>query len=124
MIVAEGLTARPTRGRVRLGEVAAVLGGAALLTGSWLVVAAEERVPEWEARLFSAVNDAPDALWPIVWVPMQLGSLAGSLIVSAATGAASRNVRLGAAALVGTAAADGRCAGRSAPPGASSMKPT
>jgi len=82
--------------------VFAVLGGASLLAGSWVAVAATERVPQWEAQAFRVVNDAPDVLWPIVWGPMQLGSFVGSLVVSAATVAVSRNLRLGAAALAGS----------------------
>jgi hypothetical protein len=86
--------------RVRVGEVVAVLGGAALLAGSWIVVAATHRVPEAEQRVFEAVNDLPDFLWPVVWVPMQSGSLVGSLVVVAGTAVVSRNRRLTLAALV------------------------
>jgi glycosyltransferase 2 family protein len=95
---------RPVRGlrrrRVRPGEAIAVVGGAALLAGSWVVVAAEERVPAWEARIFETINDLPGFLWPIVWAPMQLGSFVGSLAVVGVTTAATRELRLGAAALV------------------------
>ena len=40
-----------------------MLGGAILLAGSWVVVAAQESVPRWEARLFSAVNDMSNFWW-------------------------------------------------------------
>jgi glycosyltransferase 2 family protein len=86
---------------VRPGEVAAVLGGSVLLAGSWVVVAAQQRVPGWEAWLFERVNDLPGVLWPILWGPMQLGSLAGGLAVVAVTQVLGRDVRLTGAALVG-----------------------
>jgi undecaprenyl-diphosphatase len=37
--------------------------------------AARRGVPVWERRVYQAVNDLPDALAPIVWPPMQFGSL-------------------------------------------------
>jgi membrane-associated phospholipid phosphatase len=85
---------------VRVGEAAAVVGGATALAGSWVVVAVAKHVPRWEARVFDWVNGLPDALWPILWGPMQLGSLLGSLLVVAATGAVTRDRRLTLAALV------------------------
>jgi membrane-associated phospholipid phosphatase len=85
---------------VRPGEVVAVLGGSTLLAGSWVVVAVQQRVPQWEAWLFERVNDLPDALWPIVWGPMQLGSLGGGLAVVALTQIVGRDARLTGAALV------------------------
>jgi undecaprenyl-diphosphatase len=85
---------------MRTGEVVAVVGGATLLAASWVVVVATDDLPSWEARLFDAVNDLPDFLWPIVWLPMQIGSLVGSLVVVGATAVISRNVRLTLAALV------------------------
>jgi membrane-associated phospholipid phosphatase len=86
-------------------EAVAVVGGAALLAGSWVVVAAGKDVPAWEADLFRGINDLPDVLWPIVRVPMQLGSLVGSLVVVAGTAIITRNKRLTLAALVGSQAA-------------------
>jgi undecaprenyl-diphosphatase len=83
-----------------VAEVVAVLGGAVLLAGSWIVVVAQDTVPEWEKRLFDAVNGLPDFLWRIVWVPMQIGSFLGSLVVVALTGLISRQKRLTLAALV------------------------
>ena len=60
--------------KVRVGEVVAVLGGAVLLVASWVVVTATDRLPQWEANVFEAVNDLPDWIWPVLWIPMQLGS--------------------------------------------------
>ncbi len=93
------------RGRVRVGEVVAVLGGAILLAGSWIVVVAQETVPRWEARVFSAVNDLSDVWWVLVWGPMQIGSFFGSLVVVGLTGVISRDRRLTLAALAGSQAA-------------------
>lgn len=93
-------TVRPRR--LRRGEAVAVVGGATLLAGSWVVVAAAERVPDWEARTFEAVNDLPGFLWPLVWPPMQLGSFVGSLAVVGATAMVSRNTRLTLACLAGS----------------------
>jgi undecaprenyl-diphosphatase len=85
---------------VRALEVVAVLGGAVLLASSWIVVVAQDTVPSWEERLFVDVNGLPDFIWRIVWLPMQIGSLLGSLVVVALTGIISRQKRLTLAALV------------------------
>lgn len=90
---------------MRVGEVAAVLGGAALLAVSWGVVAATKRVPGIEARAFTAVNDLPDRLWPVVWGPMQAGSLVGSLAIVGVTGAVSKSKPLTIAAFTASQAA-------------------
>src|SRR3954468_19424777 len=73
-----------------VGEIAAVAGGAALLTGSWIVVALRDDVPPLEARVFAAVNRLPASLWPVLWAPVQLGSFAGSLVVTVAAAAVTR----------------------------------
>jgi undecaprenyl-diphosphatase len=88
---------------VHPAEAATVVGGAVLLAGSWVVVAAGGRdVPNWEASLFRHVNDLPNALWPVLRVPMQLGSFVGSLAIVAGTAALTRNRRVTVAALVGS----------------------
>jgi glycosyltransferase 2 family protein len=86
-------------------EPIAVVGGAVLLAGSWVVVAAGKKVPAWEADLFRTINDLPDVLWPILRIPMQFGSLVGSLAVVAGTALVTRNKRLALAAFVGSQAA-------------------
>ena len=55
------------RRAVRVGVAAAVLAGSA--------VEARRGHPEWERRIYRSVNDAPDGLAPIAWLPMQAGSL-------------------------------------------------
>jgi undecaprenyl-diphosphatase len=89
------------RRSVRAGEVAAVLGGAALLSGSWIAVAVTDHVPKLEARVFDAINGLPDALWPMAWLPMQAGSYVGSLAVTGVTFVVSRDWRLSLATVLG-----------------------
>jgi membrane-associated phospholipid phosphatase len=91
--------------RVHPLEIAAVVGGSMVLLGSWIDVVRTHGVPRWEDDVFRAINGLPGAIWPIVWGPMQLGSLVGSLVVVALTYAVSRNGRLALAALVASQAA-------------------
>jgi membrane-associated phospholipid phosphatase len=93
------------QGTVRPGEVIAVAAGATVLAGSWVVVTATETIPDLERRWFAAVNGLPDGLWPLVWLPMQIGSYGGSLAVVAATGALTRDPRLTGTVLIGSQAA-------------------
>ena len=76
-----------------------MLGGGAALAGSWAIVAVRHGVPIWEADLFASINDLPDLLWPVLWPPMQLGSLPGSVAVTVAVYAISRRPRLTLASL-------------------------
>jgi undecaprenyl-diphosphatase len=77
----------------RRAEALAFVVGAALLAGTW-IPAAGGGVSAWESHLFRWINDLPGGLWPVVRVPMQLGSLAGSLAVVAAIFVVTRNRRL------------------------------
>jgi len=86
-------------------EVVTVVGGSAVLLGSWIVVVRDHGVPAWEADLFQGINGLPGAIWPVVWGPMQIGSLVGSLIVVAITYAVGRDGRLTLAAFVASQAA-------------------
>lgn len=90
---------------MRPGEIAVVLGGASLLAGSWIVVAASDVVPHWESELFEWVNGLPGAAWPVVWMPMQLGSFGGSIAVTGVTWLVSRSWRLALATFVAGQAA-------------------
>jgi undecaprenyl-diphosphatase len=78
----------------------AVVGGAALLTSSWLVVATLDDVPALEARIFVALNGLSDALAPLVWPPVQVGSFAGSLAATTAIAVLTRRRDVAAGALV------------------------
>ena len=89
-----------TGGRVQVGEMVAVVGGAFLLAASWIVVAARNTVPAAEERVFQVVNDLPDLLWPIVRGPMQLGSVVGALVVAAAVWFIARDRRLALAVVI------------------------
>ena len=82
-----------------------MLCGALLLAGSWLVVAARDHVPALEARVFDALNGLPGFIWPIVWLPMQVGSFIVSLIAAVVTFIISRDWRLSAATLLAGQAA-------------------
>ena len=89
-----------TIGRRDLAEITAALGGAALLTASWVVVVTRDDVPALEVRAFVAANGLPNTLWPLVWAPVQAGSLVGSLVIVAASAAVTRRKRLTAATLL------------------------
>ena len=93
---------RPT---MHPAETAAVLGGAAVLCGSWVVVSLEATVPRWEERVFRRINGLPDAVWPVAWAPMQLGSVAGSLLVVGVAGWVTGDRRLTLAVLGASQAA-------------------
>ena len=67
---------RPLGLLVRIGGGAAALGCA-----TWVAV---EGVPEWEERLFEALNGGPAGLELVLWLPMQLGSLFGPFVVGGA----------------------------------------
>ena len=55
------------RRAVRIGVAAAVFAGSA--------IEARRGHPEWERRIYRSINDVPDELAPIAWMPMQAGSL-------------------------------------------------
>lgn len=56
-----------TRTALRVGVAAAVLAGSA--------VEARRGHPEWERRIYQSINNGPDEIAPIAWLPMQAGSL-------------------------------------------------
>jgi membrane-associated phospholipid phosphatase len=57
------------------------IGGAAIaLIGS--AVVAKRGLPDWERRVNRTINDAPDSLAPLVWVPMQAGSLTAPFVLA------------------------------------------
>jgi membrane-associated phospholipid phosphatase len=75
----------------------AALGGAVVAVA---LTAPADRVSPLETVVFRAINDLPNALLPVVWVPMQSGSL-GAVPVAAFGALVSRGRR--AAAAIGTA---------------------
>jgi undecaprenyl-diphosphatase len=73
------------------------------LASSW-AVARRRPIPDWELRLTEAVNDVPDAVARIAYPVMQIGTLAGPLVVGAAVLAWRRDAIL-AAVTVGSGVA-------------------
>jgi undecaprenyl-diphosphatase len=55
-------------------EAVVVLLGA-ILTGTAVHAARGPSIPAWERRVFHVVNDWPDWLLYVLWLPMQLGNL-------------------------------------------------
>jgi undecaprenyl-diphosphatase len=55
------------RRAARIGVAAAVFAGSA--------IEARRGHPEWEQRIYRSINDVPDELAPVAWMPMQAGSL-------------------------------------------------
>jgi glycosyltransferase 2 family protein len=62
-----------------LEELPRAIIAAGVLAGSGWV--ASRGVPGWEEQIFEAVNRLPSWLEPVLWLPMQLGSLFGPFIV-------------------------------------------
>jgi glycosyltransferase 2 family protein len=62
-----------------LDELPRAVIAAGVLAGSGWV--ASKGVPGWEEQAFEAVNRLPGWLEPILWLPMQLGSLFGPFVV-------------------------------------------
>ncbi len=82
------------------------IAGIGLLGLSWLIlVDRTESVPRWEADVFTAFNDLPDAFrWP-VWPVMQLGNLWMVAVSGLGVYAATRRVRPALAASTAVLAA-------------------
>ena len=72
-----------------------------LALGAFIV--RDATVPRWEEELFHAVNDLPEALYPVLWPFQQLGALVVGPIV-AVVALALRRYRLAVAALLVTVA--------------------
>ena len=48
-----------------------------------------------EIRVFRAINDLPDWLYPVLWLPMQLGNLVVGTVAGLAVAALARSVTVG-----------------------------
>jgi membrane-associated phospholipid phosphatase len=90
MAPAETSTPRPIHVR-RSQEIPKVAAALALLVGTGAVAA--NGVPDLEERVFAWVNDLPGGLEPVLWAPMQLGSLFGPVVVAAGSWLAWRRWR-------------------------------
>jgi glycosyltransferase 2 family protein len=88
------------------GSPTRLLAGAAAASAAIGWSAARARrgtVSPAEARVFHAVNDAPDVLHPVVWPVMQAGSLGAVFVVAGAVG--RRSGRRGAMVVAGVGTA-------------------
>jgi undecaprenyl-diphosphatase len=99
------LTAPTRTARINRAEAVAFIGGALALATSWVVVAAQDTVPGAEVRVFELLNGLPGFLWPLVWLPMQAGSLLGSLVIVSVAAVLTRDWRVTLAAFVASQAA-------------------
>jgi membrane-associated phospholipid phosphatase len=82
----------------RAVEVPKAIAAAAVLAITTVV--ALDGVPTWEADLFGAFNGLSDLLEPVLWAPMQLGSLFGPVVVAIGSWFAWRRWRPTVGALV------------------------
>jgi undecaprenyl-diphosphatase len=64
---------------VHLRELPKAAAALLVLTGTSVI--ALDGVPEWEAQAFTAINRMSDVLEPLLFLPMQLGSLFGPVLV-------------------------------------------
>lgn len=62
------------------GRALRVGGAAVALIASAIV--AERGLPDWERRIYRAINNAPDEVAPTVWLPMQAGSLTAPFVLA------------------------------------------
>jgi membrane-associated phospholipid phosphatase len=76
----------------RLGVAAGVLAGTTAIAAGG--------VPRWESDLFERVNELPHRLEPVLWAPMQLGSLVAPVVVAGGSWAAFRRWRPAVGSLV------------------------
>jgi membrane-associated phospholipid phosphatase len=83
-----GPSTRHRRARCRLAG-----GVAATMTAATCALAGRSSVAPAEERLFRLLNDAPAALWPVLWPIMQLGNLAAPAAVGAAAALTTRRWR-------------------------------
>ncbi|MEN8234436.1 MAG: phosphatase PAP2 family protein [Actinomycetota bacterium] len=60
---------------IRIGAAAAVVVATA--------IEARRGHPNWEKQLYKGINNAPDELAPIAWLPMQEGSLTAPFVLAA-----------------------------------------
>ncbi len=70
----------------------AVAGGGLAILGASIGAAVQPEIPEWEKRVFHAVNGLPHWLLPILWLPMQLGNLVVGTVLGLLIAIAARDV--------------------------------
>ena len=79
-------------------EIIAAIAGAGLVAS--YLVAVRNRVPSWELSLTEWINDAPDTVATVLYPIMQLGTLAGPLLVAIAIAFFRRDWLLSAATIL------------------------
>jgi undecaprenyl-diphosphatase len=79
-------------------ELRAAALSAATLVGTSLI--AHDGVPDWDAELFDRVNRLGNELEPLLWLPMQAGSLFGPVVATGTSWMAWRDWRTSAGCLV------------------------
>ena len=82
---------------------AVAAGAGVLVLAAGMLAVRDESVSTLEARVFEAVNDLPEALYPVLWPFQQLGALAIGPVV-AIVAAIARRFRLAFAAVLATVA--------------------
>jgi undecaprenyl-diphosphatase len=79
-------TSAPSRGpgapQAHLRELPKAAAALAALAATTAI--ARDGVPAWEADAFDRINQLPNAAEPLLWLPMQLGSLFGPFAVAGA----------------------------------------
>ncbi len=83
----------------RLRRVPAIVAAGGVLGAASVV--ATRGVPKVEERAFHAVNDLPSWLTPLLWPPMQLGSLWGPVVAGVVTWRRWRSWKATAGVVVG-----------------------
>jgi len=78
---------------VSLIWLAVAAGGLAILAAS-IAAAVRPEIPEWEERVFHAINGLPHWLYPFLWLPMQLGNLVVGTAVGLAIALAAGNIAI------------------------------
>lgn len=95
----------PDHERRHARHVAEIAGGIAVLgMGTLLLAERRDVVPDWEQRVFEAINGLPEALRPVLYVEMQLGAFWAIPVVAGAMFATGRRRGALTAAAAGLAA--------------------
>ena len=82
--VAEWRWTRGDSGRIGVAALTVVIGG----------LAASRGVPSWERAAFLKLNQLPDWLYPVLWLPMQVGNVwVGTAVAAVAAGLLVRSRR-------------------------------
>lgn len=77
---------------------------AVVVAASWTTIV-RSGTTSAEEQLFRVINTAPDLIWPLVWPPMQFGTIGAPIVVAVAAAASRRRWRPPAAALIAGATA-------------------